>query len=968
MKGKFFTILTAILLTLVLLPSVAFADAEVPKGTETVTEPIDIAADSSSRSGNGWAWDSSSNTLTLNGLQMEISPDEDCMAGILLPDGGVNIVLQDSSQITISGEAFTGIKAEGPLSISGSEEAVLRIDGTDGANCIEADGPLDVSNTRLMTFGTHFGIHCATLSLTYTQLSAEAEKGIAVRIDSNAELMKAGPAFAILDDPDNVTTYLDLYGEQAAFQIFGDIDEDFIVSKNTVIPEHMGDPDGVLRIDGIQGDDFIYEGFTEYGFYVDENNEIMGAASSARFMLLHASSLYLDYDAVTIHTNDTEVPSFVAYVSPYDAFDDSVTWHSEDPSVVDVVDGGLTQDGRPQENLIINGLGTTHIVAVANDDTVGTLAAACEVTVTDTYLYVGNTAVKESGQIAEGIFYDAESNTLTLDNAVVDGKTLGTNPAVIYCEGFRDFTGAEYAEGNALITYSRKTPLNIIVKGENVFNEEGIEDAVGIAIESFAAGETVLTGPVTISGENGASLEFKGCSLASFAGSDVYLPPEGSTEDEEVPSLDLHDITVEDEDSGSYGIVSGRCTNFTNVVISVANKEIFGIRTGNLLKMADVDINVRDIGNIGIYASGSGYSMESGTLKVTNTGYIGLSAPSIGHISGGEVVIDNANLAMTAGQYFAMYDGSLTITNAHLGLYSSLTGTVYGGTIRIDTEGYAMNTGKTAIAGGDIVLTSEGGFALMAPGSGDKTAGFIMEGGTLELSSKDHAAFMTAFGQNVWAPAEIVLPEGGKFLSETPEDLGIEILTVADKDTEEISVDYTFGAIGPEILDIKGGADHVIFTTVTHEYEVVSGDGSTWTKGSEEGLEIVIEGTPDDDKTFERFNDAFLDYARMDTDAYEIKAGSLVMTLKPEFLETLDEGEHSLKVAFLDDGFAEATFTVAGGEGEADSLESTPKPETGSNSEAPAEKDSRTGLWIGIAVAAAAAICGGTVYSKKKKK
>ncbi|MBO7364741.1 MAG: hypothetical protein J6U26_05365, partial [Lachnospiraceae bacterium] len=412
-----------------------------------------------------------------------------------------------------------------------------------------------------------------------------------------------------------------------------------------------------------------------------------------------------------------------------------------------------------------------------------------------------------------------------------------------------------------------------------------------------------------------ASLEFVDCSLAAYAGSDNYLPPEGSTEEEEVPNLLLENITVKAEDLGTYGILSGRGTNLTNAIVSVANKELFGIRTGNLLMMTDVDIRVRDIGHTGIYASGSGYFMRSGILKVVNTGNTGLAAPSIGHIEGGGIIIDNSGMAMTGGQYFSMEGGTLTITNAEYGLFSSLTGIVSGGSIRIDAEGFAMNTGKTVVSGGDIVLHSENGFALLAAGQGDRTAGFTMEGGTIDARSEGHAAFLSVYGVNFWDPQEILLPEGGKFMSEDLEDLGVRIITITDKDTEKVSVDYVYTFSGPQILDIAGGADHVILKPMINAYEVISGDGSTWAKGSPDGLEIVIRGEPEDGKTFDRFMYAFLDQAMLDSDNFEVKEGSLVLTLKPGYLETLSEGEHHLKVVFSDDGAAEAVFTVtAGGE------------------------------------------------------
>ena len=108
---------------------------------------------------------------------------------------------------------------------------------------------------------------------------------------------------------------------------------------------------------------------------------------------------------------------------------------------------------------------------------------------------------------------------------------------------------------------------------------------------------------MNITGADGASMTFNNCSFASIAGSDNYYAPEGSVDDKEVPNLSLQDITITDEGMGRYGILSGRGMDITNTAISVANKDILGIRTGNLMLMTDVDISVSNIGNIGIFCA-----------------------------------------------------------------------------------------------------------------------------------------------------------------------------------------------------------------------------------------------------------------------------------------------------------------------------------------------------------------------------
>lgn len=101
-----------------------------------------------------------------------------------------------------------------------------------------------------------------------------------------------------------------------------------------------------------------------------------------------------------------------------------------------------------------------------------------------------------------------------------------------------------------------------------------------------------------------------------------------------------------------------------------------------------------------------------------------------------------------------------------------------------------------------------------------------------------------------------------------------------------------------------------------------SGDGSTletkavWTKGSEEGITFTFK-RPDDENTFSLFDHASVDGARLPQSAYTARAGSLVLTLLPDYLESLDVGGHVIEVAFSDGQSASARFVVEEKAGEA---------------------------------------------------
>ena len=73
---------------------------------------------------------------------------------------------------------------------------------------------------------------------------------------------------------------------------------------------------------------------------------------------------------------------------------------------------------------------------------------------------------------------------------------------------------------------------------------------------------------------------------------------------------------------------------------------------------------------------------------------------------------------------------------------------------------------------------------------------------------------------------------------------------------------------------------------------------------------FVIKSISDDDQTFGKFNGGvFVDNNRLNNTQYDAKKGSLRLTLKPEYLETLSVGEHTLRIEFTD-GTVTHTFTV----------------------------------------------------------
>lgn len=145
----------------------------------------------------------------------------------------------------------------------------------------------------------------------------------------------------------------------------------------------------------------------------------------------------------------------------------------------------------------------------------------------------------------------------------------------------------------------------------------------------------------------------------------------------------------------------------------------------------------------------------------------------------------------------------------------------------------------------------------------------------------------------------------------------------------------------------------------TLPYEVVvEGDDDTWNPDSEEGLTFTSDG----DHTF--FSGIKVDGVELPEDAYTVDEETMAVTLTPEFLATLEEGEHTLTIVY-NDGEASTSFVVGAKADEPS--EPTPTPDKPDN---PTTGEGANAVWLaivstgimGLAVAAVVAL------SKKGKK
>ena len=119
-----------------------------------------------------------------------------------------------------------------------------------------------------------------------------------------------------------------------------------------------------------------------------------------------------------------------------------------------------------------------------------------------------------------------------------------------------------------------------------------------------------------------------------------------------------------------------------------------------------------------------------------------------------------------------------------------------------------------------------------------------------------------------------------------------------------------------------------VYIPGTLSYTFVSGDGQNWYKGSSSGAPFTVKGKVNDSWTYRNFTGISVDGTAVDEKDYDKQEGSVIITLKSSYLETLSVGPHELKAEFevFENTYAEvsAGFTIVEKSSGGNSDSSTP--------------------------------------------
>ncbi|MFR1270705.1 MAG: fibronectin type III domain-containing protein [[Eubacterium] siraeum] len=135
MKKKFVRLISAVLsaaMTLTAVPLSAFAEGEAHTHdgeSNVITTPLDFREKTADENGAGWSWDHDTKTLTLNGVNIQATTEENMMSVVTVPDGtkivlnGENTIVQtdtgDSDTYVLSAVNNKEVNCDGTMTISG---------------------------------------------------------------------------------------------------------------------------------------------------------------------------------------------------------------------------------------------------------------------------------------------------------------------------------------------------------------------------------------------------------------------------------------------------------------------------------------------------------------------------------------------------------------------------------------------------------------------------------------------------------------------------------------------------------------------------------------------------------------------------------------------------------------------------------------------------------------------------------
>lgn len=217
MKKKFVRLISAVLsaaMTLTAVPLSAFAEGEEHTHdgeSNVITTPLDFREKTADENGVGWSWDHDTKTLTLNGVNIRATTEENMMSVVTVPDGtkivlnGENTIVQtdtlESDTYVLSAVNNKEVNCDGTMTISGdgvlnaenrSTDSMARSLGGSiilNGGTVNATGTVKTNSLEIHNDGV---LNANATTASFEGVAVNVSRGITV--DGNGSLTAVGCA------------------------------------------------------------------------------------------------------------------------------------------------------------------------------------------------------------------------------------------------------------------------------------------------------------------------------------------------------------------------------------------------------------------------------------------------------------------------------------------------------------------------------------------------------------------------------------------------------------------------------------------------------------------------------------------------------------------------------------------------------------------------------------------------------
>ena len=200
MKKKFVRLISAVLsaaMTLTAVPLSAFAEGEAHTHdgeSNVITTPLDFREKTADENGVGWSWDHDTKTLTLNGVNIQATTEENMMSVVTVPDGtkivlnGENTIVQtdtlESDTYVLSAVNNKEVNCDGTMTISG--DGVLNANATTASFegvAVNVSGGITVDGNGSLT-----AVGCANESTLNSAILLTSNFGDKISVSENGSI------------------------------------------------------------------------------------------------------------------------------------------------------------------------------------------------------------------------------------------------------------------------------------------------------------------------------------------------------------------------------------------------------------------------------------------------------------------------------------------------------------------------------------------------------------------------------------------------------------------------------------------------------------------------------------------------------------------------------------------------------------------------------------------------------------